>query len=118
MGGARPAGTPKRSSEPEYSTAELVVAWLVALRSSRTAAGSASVLAVLASLASYIDEGWRCAPGQAELVLDVGCNERTVRQALRWGEENGWLHREVRGGRSPLGGYAAVYSLTRPRSVS
>lgn len=51
---------------------------------------------VLVVLADHADEAWSCYPGQATIARMTGMSERSVRRALEWLEEQGFITRERR----------------------
>lgn len=73
--------------------------------------------AVALRLADYGNkDGSNCHPGVARLAADTCASEKTVRRALSWLTENGWITITQRGRRKL--GEADVYRLTIPAPVA
>jgi len=75
------------------AAAELVRpnAWARALRDLRAQQGTRLAVLLVAGSYANASDGRNVYPGTARLAADVGCNERTVREALSWAVEHGWL---------------------------
>jgi Helix-turn-helix domain len=91
-------------------------AYLKALRGARL---QASHFRVLVELWNRSDaKGERAFPGLAMLASDCVLSVSTVTRALNALQELGWIHQDLRGGRSGNGrAWASVYSLTIPDSA-
>lgn len=71
-------------------------------------------------VATYTDfsNGANAFPGEARLALATGRSVRTVRNALAWLDEHGFLQLGSRGGRNPHLRYADVYGLALPMPLT
>lgn len=86
-------------------------------RASRGRIRNASAQAVAAHLSGYGNtKGRNNHPGIARLINDTCLSDRTVRRALGWLVENGWLTVTSKGARKL--GHANVYQLTIPAPVA
>jgi hypothetical protein len=86
-------------------------------RASRGRIRNPSAQAVAAHLSGYGNtKGVNNHPGIARLVGDTCLSDRTVRRALGWLVENGWLTVTSKGARKL--GHANVYQLTIPAPVA
>ena len=86
-------------------------------RASRGRIRNASAQAVAAHLSGYGNtKGRNNHPGIARLVTDTCLSDRTVRRALGWLVENGWLTVTSKGARKL--GHSNVYMLTIPAPVA
>lgn len=66
---------------------------------------------VLAALANRADESGRCFPSLRRIAFDVGCSLETVKKAVKWLEEKGYLTKA--GSRRPDGGQSSnIYRLS------
>lgn len=75
-------------------------------------------IAMLVATHTDYDSGWNAWPGEERLAEYTGRTTRTVRNALAWLEEHGFLTREVEGRRTPHRNYADVYKLSLPAPLA